>query len=286
MQIKTFVKFIILSAFLVTSSVFSGGKITVAVLDFEGKNVPQENAEALTDLLRTELFNTGRFTVIERQKIQKIIEEQKFQMSGLTDADQVAQIGKLLNVKKIMIGTITKLGGTYIINTRIVDVQSGQVELAEAVESKGGEELLPNAVTELALKVSYKVGLEGSIIRIAGEVLFIDLGGADGIDTGQVFSVIRQGEAITDLEGRVIGTNTETIGSIMITKVADRFSEAAVKKSNTPFRKGDKVKPGEDENFKSRKTVKRAVQSEPPKQKPKSEQTPSNQKQPDVPPTF
>jgi TolB-like protein len=229
------------------SAAVSREKITVAVLDFEGKNVSRENAEALTDLLRTELFNTGCFKVIERQQIQKILEEQKFQLSGVTDADQAAEIGRLLNVKKIMIGTVTRLGGTHIINTRIVDVQSGQVELAEAVESKGGDEMLPGAVTELALKVSYKIGVEGSIIRISGETLYIDLGSADGLKIGQKFDVIRQGEAITDLEGRVIGTNFENIGSLMITKVQERFSEAVVNHQIKLPRRGDKVRPSSEE---------------------------------------
>lgn len=126
--------------FLLAVTAFSREKVTVAVLDFEPKNVTSQSAEAITDLLRTELFNTGCFKVVERQRIQKILEEQRFQSTGVTDADQAAQIGRLLNVKKIMIGTMTLLGGTHILNTRIVDVQSGQVELAEAVESRGGDE--------------------------------------------------------------------------------------------------------------------------------------------------
>ena len=214
----------------------------------------------------------------------KILEEQKFQMSGLTDTDKAAQLGRILNVNKIMIGTLTQLGGTYIINTRIVDVQSGQVELAVAVECRGGEEKLPDSVTELALKISYKIGLEGSIIRISGETMFIDLGSSDGLDIGQSLDVIRTGEAITDLDGRVIGTNSETIGSLTVTKIQDRFSEAAVKEGATAFRKGDKVKPSEDAELQNQKNPTR--RDAPRKKK---DAKPSDQAETDkidVPPTF
>jgi TolB-like protein len=261
--------FLFFSCMILAAAAFSREKIGVAVLDFEAKNVSDQSAEALTDLLRTELFNTGCFKVVERQQIKKLLDEQKFQLSGVTDADQAAEIGRLLNVKKIMIGTVTLLGNTHIINTRIVDVQSGQVELAEAVESKGGEEQLPNAVTELALKISFKIGMEGSIIRLSGETLFIDLGAVDGIQVGQIFNVIRQGEAITDLEGRVIGTNSEGIGSVMVTKVQDRFSEAASQEQNVPFKKGDRVRPKTEEETKipkiktERKAEKPTVKKEP-----------------------
>jgi TolB-like protein len=280
---------IFFTALLLASVAAAREKITVAVLDFEPKNIERESAEAITDLLRTELFNTGRFMVVERQKIQKILEEQKFQMSGLTDTDQAAQIGRLLNVKKIMIGSITRLGNTQILNTRILDVQSGVVELAEAVECKGDEENLPAAVTELSLKVSYKIGLEGSIIRITGEVLYIDLGAADGVKVGDVFSVIRTGETVTDLEGRVIGTNSEAIGSLMITKAQDRFSEAAVKEGSRDFQRGDKVKPEEEgaRYAEPGREVKKETRKDAPREKKaKREQSPSDQKTINVPPVF
>jgi TolB-like protein len=279
-QNHRFQRALIPALFCLASAAFARDKITVAVLDFEPKNVELQSAEAITDLLRTELFNTGRFMVVERQKIQKILEEQKLQMSGLTDTDQAAEIGRLLNVRKIMIGTVNRLGGTHIINTRIVDVQSGLVELAVAVESKGGEERLPDSVTELALKISYKIGLEGSIIRISGETVFIDLGSADGLEIGQPLDVIRAGEAVTDLDGRVIGNNSEVIGNLLVTKLQDRFSETAVKESTTVFRKGDKVRPSDDaEQQNQRKPARKNT----PRKKPSGQ---DDEDKVDVPPTF
>jgi TolB-like protein len=253
-------------------------KITVAVMDFEAKNVSRENAEGITDILRTELFNTGCFRVVERQQIQRILEEQKFQMSGLTDPDQATELGRLLNVRKIMTGTVTLLGSTHIINTKILDVQSGQMELAEAVECRGGESELPNAITELALKVSYKIGLEGNIIRLSGESVYIDLGSADGLKLGQMLEVVRLGESITDLEGRVIGTNSERIGSLVITKIQDRFSETAVKSKTTLFRKGDRVKPTTEEM-----PEEEPIEETPP---PKKKSPPTDGNKPSLPPVF
>ena len=64
--------FVLLILFTTASS--AREKIAIAVLDFEAKNINQQNAEAVADLLRTELFNTGSFKVVERAKIRKIIE--------------------------------------------------------------------------------------------------------------------------------------------------------------------------------------------------------------------
>ncbi len=219
-------------------------------------------------------------------------------MSGVTSTDQAAEIGRLLNVSKIMVGSVTKLGQTFVINTRIVDVQSGVVTLAEASECRGGEEQLPTAITELALKISYKVGLEGSIIRIQGEEIYVDIGKADGVTLGQYFDVIRLGDVITDLEGRAIGTRDELIGHILITKVQDRFSIASVHDATSLFSTGDKVRPAAEEpppqqKSKSVKKVEKPATPEKPQEKPveqKPEEKPKEKSGddsgPDVPVVF
>lgn len=281
MEFKKY-KYLLLFCCFIPFCVFPREKIALAVLDFEGKNVDQSKAEAVTDLLRTELFNTGSFKVIERQKVRQIIEEQRFQSSGMTDTDRAVEIGRLLNVQKIMIGTVTQLGSTYIINTRIVDVQSAAVVLAEAVERRGGEEELPNAIAELATTISYKVGLEGSVIRLGSDEIFIDLGQVDGVKLGQKFTVIRHGDVITDLEGRVIGATNENIGFIIISKIQDRFSVATIVQSSVPFIKGDIVRPStEEDDFSS------DVKDQPVKKvKATKKKSENNKGTADVPPIF
>jgi TolB-like protein len=258
---------------------FSREKISLAVLDLEGKNVEQSKAEAVTDLLRTELFNTGSFKVVERQKVRQILDEQRFQSSGMTDTDRAAEIGRLLNVQKIMIGTVTQLGSTHIINTRIVDVQSGAVVLAEAIERRGGEEELPKAIAELATTISFKVGLEGVVIRVNPDEIYVDLGEGDGVRLGQTYSVIRQGEVITDLEGRIIGTTQEPIADVIITKVQDRFSIAAIDKKTTSIMKGDVVRLASSEEI-----VEPVTRPEPVKKRETKKRDDDNQH--DVPPIF
>ena len=217
-------------------------KITLAVLDFEAKNTTPGNAEAVTDLLRTNLFNTGRFTVVERERIRQIFEEQRFQMGGFTDTDKAVEIGKVLNVQKIMLGTVNKLGDTYILNTRMVDVQSGAVDLAVSEKATGGEANLLEAIEKLSITIVVKIGLEGAVIRLSEDIAYIDLGTSDGVRLGQVFDVLRTGETIRDLEGRVIGTKYDQVGSLEVTNVEDGYSEARVRDGAGVLKVGDKAR--------------------------------------------
>lgn len=228
--------------FLIFPSAYAS-KITVAVLDFDGKNVKSESAEAVTELLRTELFSTGRFSVVERQKIKSVLDEQKLQMSGVTDSEQAVEIGKLLNVQAILLGSVSKFGMTYLVNTRLVNVRSGLVVLAESKECRGGESKLPDTISELADAIAEQIGLEGAIIHIDLQQVLIDLDHSDGIDVGAQFTVIRPGDIVVDLEGRVIGTRDEVIGTLEVVRIANGYSEASIMEHSKDFRRGDKLKP-------------------------------------------
>lgn len=236
---------ILIAAILILASfqpVFPREKIALAVLDFDAKNTSQGNAEAVTDLLRTELFNAGRFIVVEREKVQQIIDEQKLQMSGFTDMRQAMEIGRLLNVHKILVGSVNKLGETYVLNARMVDVQSGAVELAVSKKSEGGEGELPDTIEALGRTIVDRIGIEGNIIRVDGGVVLIDVGNQDGVRQGQVFNILRQGETIKDLSGRVIGSKFEEIGSIEVTDTEIQFSEAKIRQGGGDLKVGDKVR--------------------------------------------
>jgi TolB-like protein len=239
---KVFALSLLFFAGLLPALAFPQNKPTIAVLNLEARNVGQETAEAVADILSTELFNSQRFKVIERQAIMRILEEQKLQMTGVTDMSQAVEIGKVLNVEKILIGSVSRLGDNYIINTRLVNVKTGALELAQNAVSKRGEEGLTEAITDLVDKMSRKVQVEGAIIRIKGEVILVDLGQNHGLGEEQELSVVRLGDVVTDLGGTVIGQAEDLIGSLILTAVKADYSEAQVGVAKLPFRVGDKVR--------------------------------------------
>ncbi|NQV37487.1 MAG: hypothetical protein HQ509_05705 [Candidatus Marinimicrobia bacterium] len=112
---------------------------------------------------RTKLVNNGHFTVIEREELEKVLDEQSLSMTGLVDDIDAAYIGKLLGVDAIILGSgsysVTDNGGWYeqkykdkdgkkhtsytykvfrlidvVINYKVVSVETGQI-LASAENS-------------------------------------------------------------------------------------------------------------------------------------------------------
>ncbi len=102
----------------------------IAVLDLEmrGGLSPEEN-KSLSDRLRGELVATGHYTVLERGSMEAILKEQDFQQTGAcSDTSCIVEIGRILAVRKIIGGSIGKVGGVFSINIKIIDVQTGVIE--------------------------------------------------------------------------------------------------------------------------------------------------------------
>ncbi|HPG39767.1 MAG TPA: CsgG/HfaB family protein [bacterium] len=260
------VSLVILILFVSQSFLYAQNKTKIAVLNFEAKNLSQESADAVADILSTELFNTNRFDVIERQAILRILSEQELQMTGVTDMSQAAEIGKILNAEKIMIGSVSRLGQTYIINTRLVDVETGALELAENTKSNNGEDGLPAAIGELVAKISQKVIVEGAVIKVAQNVVLIDLGADHGIKKDQALEVIRVGDVITDLAGSTVGRSEDRIGIIKVINVKKEYAEAQILNARETIRLGDKVRlTGTPVSIKKETTVNKPVEPKPQK---------------------
>ncbi|MBN1897293.1 MAG: hypothetical protein JW827_00830 [Spirochaetes bacterium] len=137
-KIILFLLILITPAFLLCES---GLKPRIAVLDLEAKGVTEDEAGAVTDFLRTDLVNTKEFTVIERARMKDVLKEQQMSLSGLTETEKAARVGKILNCRLIMVGSLSKLGEKYFLNVRVVDVETTQTSLGKRESSDKLEEL-------------------------------------------------------------------------------------------------------------------------------------------------
>ena len=90
-------------------------KPTVAVSNFQAKGISQMQAEQISDLLRDNLSNTDILTMINRASMEQLLREQQFQQSGCTTQECAVKIGKILNVKKMIVGTTGLFVGSYYI---------------------------------------------------------------------------------------------------------------------------------------------------------------------------
>jgi curli biogenesis system outer membrane secretion channel CsgG len=91
---------------------------TVALLNFDFGTVQKwwsgndDVGQGIADMIVDELVNDGSYRVIERKRLDAILAEQNFSNSERADpsAKTLAQVGKALGVKYLIVGSVTKFG--------------------------------------------------------------------------------------------------------------------------------------------------------------------------------
>ncbi|MBN1154097.1 hypothetical protein JXB12_04170 [candidate division KSB1 bacterium] len=90
---------------------YDGLRTTVAVLPFV--NLVDVGGEkigsAIADMLISMLVRSGRFVVLEREKLEQIIHEQALGQSGVITEEAAIAAGNLLGVQSVIIGEILEL---------------------------------------------------------------------------------------------------------------------------------------------------------------------------------
>ena len=142
---------------------------TIAVFDFIGNDINSNTARTLSDRLRIELVKYNFINVLERNRIDAILEEQAIQMSGCVD-ECLVEVGKLLGATSIITGSIGKVGDYYTINARKINATTGKLENAFGYDSKLGiESLLVNGMNEVAYQIVYGEKLSNTLQVIPKE---------------------------------------------------------------------------------------------------------------------
>lgn len=92
----------------VTIMNFDYGTVKTYVAQIFGSD--QDVGKGISDLLVDKLLKDGKYRLIERSALDKILAEQNFSNSDRADANTAAKIGKVLGVDAIIIGSITQFG--------------------------------------------------------------------------------------------------------------------------------------------------------------------------------
>lgn len=234
----------------------------------------------LGEMLSTALFKSGHFVLVERDEIERVFEEQRFQLSDVVDPVTAVEIGKILGAQAIVTGSITEVGFQAVsllinltacrvsIDIRIIDASTAKVIMAEtgqgrsltsgiflkdafdAIEKKDFEIWISDALRKAAQSVAKKIDLEmtsipwtGTIAHISRGMIFINAGEDTGLRVGDKLQVIRCIRQIRDPATKeILGCEEIRIGELLIANVRERLSEAVPQNGKGSFKIGDSVK--------------------------------------------
>lgn len=109
--------------------------------------------KGIADVLITEMATNPKLRVIERDRVQQLLDEQNLGASGRVDKETAAKIGKLVGVRHMIFGGfIIDPKGNMRLDARSVNVETSEIEHVESVTDKADNMLA--ILTTLADKLN------------------------------------------------------------------------------------------------------------------------------------
>jgi len=160
-----FIAFILLFAFTLSSILSSWlpllaqekeqPRLTLGVIPFSPAGVKEHEAISLSNRLHSELVRTQQFRVVEIERVTDVLHELGFQQTGVCNDNQcVVQVGNMLGAQWMVAGSVGKVGMTYTIDVRIVDVETRLVILTTTRNFRGEIDDLLNLISEVSQELA------------------------------------------------------------------------------------------------------------------------------------
>jgi TolB-like protein len=127
---------------------------TLATMPLQASGLTIGEAQLLTSRLNSELVRLGMFRVAERARVDDLLKEMGFQQSGACDANECfAQVGRMLGVQYMVGGEVGRIGQSFALEVRMIDVASGRIVKATSDVYQGPIEGLLEIMRNVALKL-------------------------------------------------------------------------------------------------------------------------------------
>jgi len=109
-------------------------KVTrIAITEFTYGDKFNDFTRNVQDILYTNLIQRG-MTVVEREKMEQVLEELGKSFTGMLDSSTAAEIGKMLGVEAIVVGTVADMGNSVDLRARLLDVEKGTAITAAQID--------------------------------------------------------------------------------------------------------------------------------------------------------
>lgn len=232
-----------------------GERAKIAIVPFTDKvGINPITVDTLVDMLTTALTKAQKFEVIERNALDKVVQEQNFGAGGSVEAESAARMGKISGADYLVIGVVTEAGAakrttaaygvvsekssvSLAIDLRFVDAESGSTKISETfretrtgfalaadgsatidVSAGPGGEMARALIDKISAKVMTSV-YPPKVVKVEGGAMEVILNYGEAVFTpSQVWDVFAQGEDLTDPDtGEKLGKAETKIGQIRIT---------------------------------------------------------------------
>ncbi len=136
------------------------GMKTMAIIDFKNRSIDKKfqydpMEQGFADLLINRLNNSTGLKVIERERIQWLLDEMKLQ--DKYDMEGAVRVGKMLGAQTVLLGSFIIVNDEIWLGGRLVKVETGEILLTDEIKGELNEFF--DLVDKLSEKISEKINV-------------------------------------------------------------------------------------------------------------------------------
>jgi hypothetical protein len=217
-------------------------------------------------------FRTGRFQMVEREQLNTVLREGKFENSGLVDDATAAKLGRQAGATYVLVGSYTgSLGHSVAVEThffggktredsypghlevrlRLVNTEDGSIREAfllhaSSMDTAGYhsyELLLDDLTAKLEHETAARFPLMGYVIKvISDQEVLVDLGRTQQLAAGARFLLVEQGaDVVHPVTGKRIKGERRILTALEAADVGEESSTFKVTGARVPLKVGQTV---------------------------------------------
>lgn len=221
-----------------------GSRMSIGLLPFEKKGEPSTLGDVIYEKLIDSFIEQRRFKIVERQRLDAVLQEQRLAASDLTDPNQAVKLGKIIAAHAILAGSIIETPDAVEVIGRLIDVESSAILVSNDVYDQGKTlKTLDNLLDSLAFKFKRDFPLaEGLVIDVKGGGAMVDVGLETNLrEYTRLIAYRESGGVKHPVTGRLLGVEEKEIGELKITTVHKEFSNAEILSGGEELKVLDKV---------------------------------------------
>jgi TolB-like protein len=204
-------------------------RLSLTVVPFDQQEEASAASLSFQDNLIDALVDQNRFRVVERARLDVILQEQKLSRTDLIDRSTALRLGRLIAARAVIAGSIIETKGGIEIIGRLIDTETSEILATEDVFDEAKDLPALRSLAEgMAIKFHRDFPLvDGLVIERKGKDIFTDLGRSK-IRAQRRLIIYREEPIKHPVTGKVLGADHVLIGRAGITQVMPEMSKAEI----------------------------------------------------------
>jgi len=109
----------------------------------------------VTSKIEEEFVNQKKYKVLDRANIERVLGEKEFQLSsGIVKNEEIRQAGEYLGADFVVVASVSRIGQTFMISAKMIDVSSGEIAAQTSAERAGKIDLLLEIAREVGVRLA------------------------------------------------------------------------------------------------------------------------------------